>query len=66
MHMWVIEITEEDKILFYNGMNDKEKNKKAIDLIDELIGRYKIIEGVMMTSDQPDKVTVTKQTIYDL
>ena len=48
------------------AMNDKEKNKKAIDLIDELIGRYKIIEGVMMTSDQPDKVTVTKQTIYDL
>ena len=38
----------------------------SIDKIDELIGIYESYHKMFVTSDQPDKVTVTKQTIDDL
>ena len=47
-------------------MNDKEKLKQALDLIDDLIKGYESHHKMFVISDQPDKVDVTKQTIDDL
>ena len=47
-------------------MDDKEKLKQALDLIDELIENYEISLDMYMTSDQPDNYFMTKQTIEDL
>ena len=47
-------------------MNDKEKLKQALDLIDELIENYEISLDMYMTSDQPDNYFMTKEIIEDL
>ena len=48
------------------GTSDHEKVKKALDLIDFLIKSYEWDHGKFVTSDQPDKVEVTRKTIKDL
>jgi len=46
--------------------HNAEKLKEALEKIDELIKSYEIHHGQMVTSDQPDKVEVTQQTIDNL
>ena len=48
------------------GTSDHEKVKKALNLIDFLIKSYEWDHGKFVTSDQPDKVEVTRKTIKDL
>jgi len=59
------ELKELNKLLSRSILK-QEKIRKALGLIDELIKGYESDHKMFVTSDQPDKVTVTKQTIEDL
>ena len=45
---------------------NKEKIKEALKVIDKLIKHYEYYHGLFVTSNQPDKVTVTKESIENL
>ena len=45
---------------------NKEKIKESLKVIDKLIKHYEYYHGVFVTSNQPDKVEVTKKSIEDL
>ena len=45
---------------------NKEKIKESLKVIDKLIKHYEYYHGLFVTSNQPDKVTVTKESIENL
>ena len=49
-----------------NGIKHQEKIEEALKVIDKLIKHYEYYHGLFMASDQPDKVTVTKESIKNL
>ena len=49
-----------------NGIKHQEKIEEALKAIDKLIKHYEYYHGLFVTSNQPDKVTVTKESIENL
>ena len=49
-----------------NGIKHQEKIEEALKVIDKLIKHYEYYHGLFVTSNQPDKVTVTKESIENL
>ena len=49
-----------------NGIKHQEKIEEALKVIDKLIKHYEYDHGLFVASDQPDKVTVTKESIKNL
>ena len=49
-----------------NGIKRQEKIDLALKLIDKMIKDYEYYHGVFVTSNQPDKVTVTRKSIENL
>ena len=56
------ELKELNKLLSRSILK-QEKIRKALGLIDELIKGYESDHKMFVTSDQPDKVDVTKRSI---
>jgi hypothetical protein len=49
-----------------NGIMRQEKIDEALKLIDKMIKHYEYYHGVFVTSNQPDKAELSKNTLVDL
>ena len=47
-------------------LTDKEKVKKVLNMVDDLVTSYQNKRQVFITSDQPDKTELIQKTLDDL